>query len=267
MTRRRITLQNQSSANISFAELSSVAQALQIQVDRDFGPAWGVQAQIVALQQGEPTPSKVWPIKIVDKPVGGLGIHLDKSHKPYAQVKATSDWSVTASHELLEMLADPYGHRFTSSPDIDPDSDGHLVQYLVEVGDPCEVFQYNIGNSAVSDFVLPDYYNANASNGTEVDFLGQLSGPLDVPDGCYISWIDTQDNRWHQKQPDGAFVRARSKASNNPKMSPRDERDAAFGDDEERERHNLSAIRGAHRPSLAELPGRGKERFAVAASM
>jgi len=263
MTTRHVTLQNQSSANISFADISNVAQALQIQIDRDFGPAWGVHAQITALQQGAAIPPKVWPIKIVDKPVGGLGIHLDKGHKPFAQVKPTPDWSVTASHELLEMLADPFGQRFASAPDIDPTSDGHLVHYLVEVGDPCEIFEYTIGGVAVSDFVLPDYYNAQNAASGEVDFLAQLSGPLDVPQGCYISWIDTQDSRWHQKMTNGDFVRAKARISSSPKINPRDERDAAFGDEEEGRRHDLPAIRSKYRPSVAEMPVRGRERFAV----
>src|SRR5207302_3465332 len=89
-------------------------------------------------------PASTWVMSIVDKPVGGLGIHLDQHHHPYAQIKDTGDWSVTASHEMLEMLVDPLGHTFKHGPDIDPASDGHNVGYLVEVGDPCEIYSYSI---------------------------------------------------------------------------------------------------------------------------
>ncbi len=244
MTIRHIGLINKSSVNISFADITQVSQALQTQLDRDFGPAWGVRAQIMPFQSNETIPLRVWPIRIVNKPKGGLGIHLDSGHKPYAQVQATADWSVTASHELLEMLVDPYGHKFAQGPSIDPNSDAHLVSYLVEVGDPCEIYEYKIGNVTVSDFVLPEYYNANAVGGEGFDFLAQLSAPYEVPQGCYISWIDVQDARWHQKTPAGNFVRAKSKVD--PKQNPRDNRDVAFGEEEEGRRHDLPGIRKAY---------------------
>lgn len=237
---RRVTLQNKSSRTVGFADITEVAQALQTQVDRDFSPIWGVRAQIFPLHDSDPVPTGAWPISIVNKPVGGLGIHLDKNHKPFAQVKDTPDWSVTASHELLEMLADPYGKRFTQAHDIDPDSDKHLVSYLVEVGDPCEVYTYNIGNVAVSDFVTVEYYNDHPADNATFDFLTRLDGPLEVPEGCYISWEDPDDQRWHQKTPDGSFKTGRAKI--NSKNNPRDERDKQFGDDEEERRHDLPRL-------------------------
>ena len=247
MAVRRVVLSNRSSAAIGFSELAAVAQALQTQVDRDFAPVWGVRAQITALNPGDPVPAGAWPMTIVDKPVGGLGIHLDKNHRPYAQVKATADWSITASHELLEMLVDPYGHKFTQGPDIDPHSDHHNVSYLVEVADPCEVYAYGIDGVRVSDFVTQEYYNAHAPAGTELDFLRRLKKAYAVPAGCYISWTDPADGRWHQKRPDGSFVRAKVKV--HPKRNPREERDKAFG--EERERHDLAAILARHAAAAA----------------
>jgi hypothetical protein len=194
-----------------------------------------------SLRRGEAPPHGAWPINIVDHPKGGLGIHLDKGLKPYAQVQDTQDWSITASHELLEMLVDPYGNKLVQAPDINPRSDGHLVSYLVEIGDPCEVFAYSIGGVSVSDFVTPEYYNDAAEQGVDLDFLGRLTRPLEVPRGCYISWIDPEDRHWHQKQPDGSFVRAKDQAD--PKGNPRAERDSAFGEEDEGIRHNLPRIR------------------------
>jgi hypothetical protein len=240
MQPRRIGLINRSSKTIDFTEIASVVQALQTQIDRDFSAIWGIRAQILSLHQNDPIPHGVWPISVVNTPVGGLGIHLDKNSKPYAQVKNTADWSITASHELLEMLVDPYGHRFVQGPDIDPTSDGHLVSYLVEVGDPCEVYFYNIGNVRVSDFVTVEYYNANAPKNDSFDFLRRLLKPYEVPKGCYISWQDPRDQRWHQKRPNGKFIRSESKV--NDKKNPRDDRDAAFGKDEENVRHDLPKL-------------------------
>jgi hypothetical protein len=246
---------NHSSKDISLDDLTGVARALQIQCDRDFTPLWGVAAVVVPFGKSEKIPAGYWPMRVLDKPVGGLGIHLDKNHHPYAEIMATSDWSVTASHEMVEMLADPYGNHFISAPDIDPHSDHHLVHYLVEVADPCEMWAYSIDSVPVSDFLTPEYYNANAEAGTSFDHLGRLKHALDVPRGGYISWIDPEDGRWHQKQTDGSFVTAKQKT--HPSRNPREDRDRAFGNDPDR--HNLSFIRTGRRQTPAS-PARRRRR-------
>ena len=255
MKPRRLALTNRSSQSISLATVTHVARALQIQIDRDFAGVWGGAATIAAFDSAEKIPAGYWPIRVVDQPVGGLGIHLDRAHHPYAEVMATSDWSVTASHEMLEMLVDPYGQKLISAPDIDPHTDHHQVRYLVEVCDPCEMWSYEVEGVAVSDFVTPEYYNARADAGATLDFLARLAKPLEVPRGGYISWIDPADHRWHQKRPDGTFVRAAIEV--HPKRNPRDDRDRAFGSDPGR--HDLPAIRAAlARPAGA--AGRKKKR-------
>ncbi len=144
------------------------------------------------------------------------------------------------------MLVDPLGHKLIRDPDIDPASNGHQVEYLVEVGDPCGVFAYPINSISVSDFITRDFYNTKAHAGTQFDFLGRLNKALDVPAGCYISWFDPQDGKWRQKQTDGSFITARQKA--NLDKSPRDERDAAFGGEDNKLRHDLQRIRAKYRP-------------------
>ena len=260
MKPRRLALINRSSKSIPLGDLTAAAQALQIQIDRDFTPVWGAAATIAAFDPNAKLPAGTWPIRIVDRPAGGLGIHLDRAHHPYAEIMATADWTITASHEILEMLVDPYGQKLISAPDIDPDSDHHQVRYLVEVCDPCEMWSYVVKGLAVSDFVTPEYYNAHAASGTALDQLGRLAEPLEVPRGGYISWIDPADRRWHQKLPDGSFVRAT--IATDPKRNPRDDRDHAFGD--AAARHDLPAIlaalaakRGA-RAAAGARPARGR---------
>jgi hypothetical protein len=102
------------------------------------------------------------------------------------------------------------------------------------------VFSYNIGNVVVSDFVTVEYYNDHPPSNATFDFLGQLDSHLEVPEGCYISWEDPLDQQWHQKQPDGGFVTARSKIGS--EKNPRDDRDKAFGEDEEQRRHDLPRL-------------------------
>jgi hypothetical protein len=232
-----------SSRRFPLSSVSRVAHALQVQLDRDFTPVWGVAATITAFARDAMMPKDHWPLKIVDQPVGGLGIHLDEHHRPYAEIMATADWSVTASHEMVEMLVDPLGNQFIAAPDIDPHSDHHQVNYLVEVADPCETLSYDIDGVAVSDFVTRAYYDANAPSGARFDLLGKLKRALEVPRGCYLSWIDPEDGRWHQQQVDGSIVTAGRRA--HPTRNPREDRDLSFGRDPAR--HDLSAIRTASR--------------------
>lgn len=237
---RLVTLKNLSSLAISQSELDAIAAALQIQVDRDLYPIWGRRAQVVALGADEAEPEVAWPIRILDDSEYGLGVHLDQNNRPYAEVEATGEWTVTASHELLEMLVDPFGQTVAMGPCIDPSQEPHYVRYLVEIADPCEVFAYTINGVPVSDFVTEDYYNEFAGPGASFDLLGRLGRPFEVPEGCYISWVD-DDGFWHQKTPDGLFTRSRGKVDSRKTL--RQDRDGAFGGEADAERHRLAAIR------------------------
>ncbi len=176
------------------------------------------------------------------QPQAGLGVHVDHHGHPFSEVRADGGWTLAASHALLEMLADPSGTRFKEGPAIEPGAAPRRVRYLVEICDPCERHDYTIDGVLVSDFVTPDYYRSEATAGTAFDFLRRLGRPLQVSRGGYLSWLDPADGRWHQRRPDGRFVTSGGRIHPDG-GSPRDDRDRAFGDTDER--HDLSAIRGA----------------------
>ena len=219
------------------AELQQIAAALQQQVDNDLASTWGVRADISTLAAGDAVPPGTWLVKIIDSLPDAGGVHLDDQGQPYAEAVNGPQLSIAISHELLEMLVDPWGNRFTQAADIDPNYAGRQVFYLVEVGDPCEVSSYDIDGVQVSDFILPSFYDPNAT--LPVDFLNTLAGPLpqEVPQGCYISWIDPADGKWHQQTADGLFVTADA----TPGRNPRDDRDTVFGGDDTN-RHNIQEI-------------------------
>ena len=173
-------------------------------------------------------------------------MHLDDQGQPYAEAVNGPHLSIGISHELLEMLVDPWGDRFTPAADVDPNHPDRQVFYLVEVCDPCETSSYGIEGVQVSDFILPSFYEPAATR--PVDFLNTLAGPLPerVPPNCYISWIDPADGRWHQQTADGVIVTADVTHGRNP----REDRDSAFGDDDSG-RHNKQAIYSAGSPPAA----------------
>src|SRR5262249_48892141 len=164
MAGQDVVLVDRSREPVSTARLRRVVGALQTQVDRDFGMVWGATAQI-GLASGTASPAGAWSISIVDEPDVGLGIH-DRDGCPRAEVRAGDGWPRAVSPVLLEMIADPRGERFMEGPDITPQCHTRRVRYLVEVCDPCQLYDYSIDGVQVADFVTPDYYRADAARGT-----------------------------------------------------------------------------------------------------
>src|SRR5215469_1959261 len=163
--------------------VQEAAAALSIQVTRDLSPIWNVQATVQYLPSPKKIPVGVWPVFLVAKlPAGEGGFHLDKRNQPYAEVIATpdsNDWTIDASHEILEMLVDPMGNRLQTSRAIEISGDGvadstGVYDYLVEACDPCEAndYAYAINGIAVSDFITPHFYDPVATTGTNYSFGG-----------------------------------------------------------------------------------------------
>ena len=92
-------------------DVARVAAALQRQATRDFAPIWNIQATVDAFPRLEDVPVSYWPMIVetdIDTP-GAAGVHEDKDGQPFALIAMSDSWSLTASHEMLEMLADPLG--------------------------------------------------------------------------------------------------------------------------------------------------------------
>ena len=189
------------SGRVSLERLQHYATALQEQVVRDFGPIWRVSATVSAYADARQVPSGHWPIFIQDDihMQGAAGVHLDDHNQPYAVVESYGDVSLTLSHELLEMLADPWGNRVIAGHGPrNTDFSRRRVHYLLEVCDPCEgkAFAYLIGDVLVSDFLLPSYWSTVSRLGQHHSFTGAIDRVLTVlPDG-YVSW--TYEGEWFQ---------------------------------------------------------------------
>ena len=240
---------------VSPATLQQYAAALQQQVDNHLAPAWNVRADISVLAAGAVVPPDTLPLNIVDSLTGQAGVHTDYRGQLSAEAVNDDQLSITLSHELLEMLVDPDGTRVKQAPDLDPYSGRQQVSYLVEVCDPCAVYSYDIDGVPVSDFVLPSFYDPNATG--PVDFAGFLGRPLTVPLGCYISWLDPDDSRWHELQPNGTVL-----VGTKPGLS-RDDRDAALGH-VNRDRHDVPVIYRAWPQVVRRRP---RPRLPVAVSL
>src|ERR671911_258362 len=94
------------------SDVARVAAALQRQATRDFAPIWRQEGTTVdAFPRLEDVPVGYWPMIVIEDVKGAAGIHLDENGQPFALIEISDSWSLTASHEALEMLADPWGNR------------------------------------------------------------------------------------------------------------------------------------------------------------
>lgn len=205
-----IAVINQSTV-IPDADLPPVIEALQRQVDLDFAPLWGqaVDTTLTVWDKTKPTPPGTWELVILDDSdqAGALGYHdVTSNGDPIGKVFAKDDlkygnsWTVTASHELLEMLGDP-GINLVA----EVDGPSGTKFYAYEVCDACESdsYGYSITTTSgkdilVSDFVTPYFFMPNiAPSGIKYDFKGHITKPLQILNDGYLS-VWNQDTGWGQ---------------------------------------------------------------------
>jgi hypothetical protein len=182
---------------VGASELSVVSAAIQAQVTRDFGPMWGVTATVDAFPSMTDVPRGSRPVRVQENiHAADAGYHQDEHNQPFALVKWGNGWSMTASHETLEMLADPTGHRL--HPASSPADSTRKVMVGIEVCDPCSETSYLINGVRVSDFVTPLFYITPAVPSGRYSHTGQVTEPLTVIEGGYISFLDPADGRKYQ---------------------------------------------------------------------
>ena len=194
---------------IKSSELQQAAAALQKQATRDLGPIWGIEATVNAFTKLKDVPGGYWPIIIkekIDDP-SAAGYHSDKYRQPFALVKFEDGWPLTCSHEMCEMLVDPFGNRMVTSGSI-KEGQGR-VNYLVEVCDPSEDdgFSYSVNGIMLSDFYTPHYFDPVTSPSIRYSFTGAITKPKQVLKGGYLSWLDPATGKWWQATFFGTHLR------------------------------------------------------------
>lgn len=182
---------NESTVLTESAEVAAVVAALQKQVDMDFDPVWnrGANLSLVTAAQSD---RAAWQLVLLDDSdqADALGYHdLTAAGLPLGKVfvKTTMDdklnWTITASHELLEMLGDPDINLCAEYSG--PGNKSRFYAY--EVCDACEddSFAYEIDGVMVSDFVLPEWFMQTAQRDA-YDFKGHITKPFQLLKGGYI---------------------------------------------------------------------------------
>lgn len=197
MIRPNIDFINRSTV-VTDAGALKVMNALQKQVDLHFGPKWGTGAILHFVGKTAKGNPSNWQLIILDNSdvAGALGYHdLTASGKAIGKIFAKTDldynlaWSVTASHELLEMLGDPYVNLTAQISD--------TQFYAYESCDACESDDqgYLIDGVLVSDFVYPAWFIPGAQ--APYDYKKLIKRPLQLLDGGYIS-VWEANSGWQQ---------------------------------------------------------------------
>jgi len=207
----RIAIVNRSTV-MKDAAVEKIAAALQTQVDRDFAPIWGAGAQLQFVGRKQSAPEAAWWLTVLDSSdqADALGYHdVTARGQPLGKAFAKSDLeagyepSVTISHELLEMLADPEINLCAQVGD---------RIYAYEVCDPCEAdpFGYEIGDVRVSDFVTPSWFAPTPGAAGPYDFRGHIHKPLTLIAGGYLQVLELGRNAgWQQVTASRPTARAR----------------------------------------------------------
>jgi hypothetical protein len=185
-----IALTNASTC-LSDAQVETVMPSLQRQVSRDFCAYWDIDCSLTFLPKAQALVAGWSQIVLTDDPdqAGALGYHeMTIRGTPLGKVFARLDaesgssWTVTLSHELLEMLADPWINWCAQG------SDGRI--YALEVCDAVESdsLGYKIDGVLVSDFITPSWFEPTQAD--RIDFKKRVSKPMELGPGGYVSVLD-----------------------------------------------------------------------------
>ena len=158
--------------------------ALQKFLNQCFVPIWGTPAKLV--KATKPL-SGAWTIVFLDDADAeqALGYHdLTKDGLPLSKVfvkttiNAGDKVSVTACHELAEMMVDPAINLWVDGP--------NGTNYAYEMCDAVEEEEFPIDGIAMSDFVYPAYFEAfRTPNSVQFDYLKKVSKPFQILKGGY----------------------------------------------------------------------------------
>jgi len=177
-------------------DFQKLVAALQAYVDRFIAPVWGTPAKLVISTK---LTGQQWGLVFLDDAdvANALAYHdLTPAGFPLSKVfvrttlRAGEAVSVSASHELVEMLVDPAINLMTTGPD-------PRATYAYETADPCEALAFPVLGIPMSDFVYPSYFEAFRPAGSvRFDAMGKVRKPFEILRGGYQ--IVFKGGRWSQ---------------------------------------------------------------------
>jgi hypothetical protein len=177
------------SGKIPDADLHGVLRAINRQVAEDFQPYWSVGARLRLEGEIGKKPDKqrlpemrgdavlyLWGQADLEQALGyhdknNFGMRYGFVFTQLAEQLGES-WSVTLSHEALELIGDPQGNLLVQGPH--PSVPDVEVFHWFEMCDAVQSQTYKVDGVDVANFVLPLYFTPGEQEGGRNDFLGLL---------------------------------------------------------------------------------------------
>lgn len=209
-----ISIINHTDGQVTDEELQKVIRAINRQIKEDYEPHWSLSATLRLEGRSTEEPDTVqvadmrgdaiiylWNEADVDD---ALGYHFQNNRGiPFGFVFTSlaheigEPWSVTLSHEALELLGDPETNLLAMGPHPSEDRD---VFHWYEMCDAVQTESYEIDGVPVSNFVLPLYFTGTRETdepGARNDFLGRSHGgqtlmSFGINPGGYVGFFDPE---------------------------------------------------------------------------
>ena len=177
-------------------DYDSLIDVMQVYIDQYIAPVWGTPAKLV---KSKGFLKNAWAMVFLDNAdqAGALAYHdLTPTGLPLAKIFVRTTIqnndlvSVSASHELVEMLVDPAINLLTTGPD-------PKTVYAYESADPVEALSFNVNGIPMSNFVFPAYFeNFHKAGSVQFDYLKKFKKPFQVLSGGYQ--IIFKNGKWSQ---------------------------------------------------------------------
>lgn len=224
-----ISVINHTNGKISDEDVQVALRAINRQIREDYEPYWHIGGELRLEGKSGSKPSKqnitdmrgdavlyLWDAVDVDD---ALGYHeANNRGVPYGFVftelakQLKEEWTVTLSHEALELVGDPEVNLLVQGPH--PSDSGRTVFHWYEMCDAVQAETYDIDGVEVSNFVLPLYFTGGEEKGGRNDFLGRAHKgktlrSFGVNPGGYVGFFDPEkgDHETFSTKGDGVAAR------------------------------------------------------------
>jgi hypothetical protein len=209
-----ISIINHTNGEIADAEVHTVLRAVNRQIACDFEPYWSLGATLRLEGRSQKTPSKTSPVDMRGDAIlylwngqdvdDAVGYHeANNAGIPYGFVftalakEIGEPWSVTLSHEALELIGDPEANLLVQGPH--PSQPDTYVFHWYEMCDAVQAETYKVDGVEVSNFLLPLYFTASDERGGRNDFLGTVTKgatlrSFGINPGGYIGFFNPATN-------------------------------------------------------------------------
>ncbi|KQZ63595.1 hypothetical protein ASD53_18865 [Lysobacter sp. Root559] len=232
-----VSVFNLSHGAISDIRMQEVIRAINVQIARDFEPYWGFGAALRLEGHTAHRGKRRFKFDPMDMRGDGVLYVLDRFDEELAGAHETDfrgvpagvvyldlskglqeDWSVSLSHEALEMIADPQINLVVQGPH--PAGLDRDVFHWFEMCDAVQAQSYLIDGIGVADFVLPLYFTPTPEPGSRNNFMGAVTvgkkafslPSFGVAHGGYVGYFDPKkaDNLTFEHEGDALAAKRRA---------------------------------------------------------